>query len=135
MLNAKRYDVLAPMSSTNGSHLSCGSFAEGPSEEPGDEGSDGSDEEPAVGRQRHADAQEMINLHRIHSRFKRGVIDYIVAKSRRTKGISVGFLISDLNPQLCYTHSVCWHSITATHKISCDLLVLFQLLRGKLLMT
>ena len=34
--------------------------AEGASEEPGDEGSDGSDEEPAVGRQRHADSQEMI---------------------------------------------------------------------------
>lgn len=32
---------------------------EGASEEPGDEGSDGSDEEPAVGRQRHADAQEV----------------------------------------------------------------------------
>ena len=37
-----------------------GLSAEGPSEEPGDEGSDGSDEEPAVGCQRHADTQEMI---------------------------------------------------------------------------
>lgn len=40
--------------------MSCGSPAEGTSEEPGDEGSDGSDEEPALGCQRHADAQEMI---------------------------------------------------------------------------
>lgn len=39
------------------------SHAESTSEEPGDEDSDGSDEEPAVGRQRHADAQEMILLH------------------------------------------------------------------------
>lgn len=41
-----------------------GSPAEGTTEEPGDEGSDGSDEEPAVGCQRHADAQEiMVPLH------------------------------------------------------------------------
>lgn len=40
--------------------MPCGLSAEGPSEEPGDEGSDGSDEEPAVGCQCHADAQEMI---------------------------------------------------------------------------
>ncbi len=40
--------------------MSCGSPAEGTSEEPGDEGSDGPDEEPAVGRQRHADTQQMI---------------------------------------------------------------------------
>lgn len=46
------------MSLTNGSHLSCGPSAEGSSKEPGDEGSNGSDEEPAVGRQCHADAQE-----------------------------------------------------------------------------
>lgn len=38
--------------------LSC-SLPEGASEEPGDEGADGSDEEPAVGRQRHVDAEEM----------------------------------------------------------------------------
>lgn len=38
----------------------CGLPAEGASEEPGDEGADGSDEEPAVGRQCHADPQEMI---------------------------------------------------------------------------
>lgn len=37
-----------------------GSPAEGSTEEPGDEGSDGSDEEPAVGCQRHADAQEIM---------------------------------------------------------------------------
>lgn len=36
-----------------------GSPAEGTPEEPGDEGTDGSDEEPAVGCQRHADAQEV----------------------------------------------------------------------------
>lgn len=34
--------------------------AEGTPEEPRDEGSDGSDEEPAVGRQRHAHPQEVI---------------------------------------------------------------------------
>lgn len=38
--------------------LSCW-LPEGASEEPGDEGADGSDEEPAVGRQRHVDAEEM----------------------------------------------------------------------------
>lgn len=42
-------------------HLSCW-LAEGASEEPGDEGADGSDEEPAVGRQRHVDAEEMTVL-------------------------------------------------------------------------
>lgn len=41
-----------------------GSPAEGTTEEPRDEGSDGSDEEPAVGCQRHAYAQEiMVPLH------------------------------------------------------------------------
>lgn len=34
--------------------------AESAAEEPGDEGADGPDEEPAVGRQRHADPQEMM---------------------------------------------------------------------------
>lgn len=34
--------------------------AESAAEEPWDEGADGPDEEPAVGRQRHADAQEMM---------------------------------------------------------------------------
>lgn len=33
--------------------------AESAPEEPGDEGADGPDEEPAVGRERHADPQEM----------------------------------------------------------------------------
>lgn len=37
-----------------------GSPAEGPTEEPGDEGPDGSDEEPVVGCQRHADTQEIM---------------------------------------------------------------------------
>ena len=61
------------MSLTNGSHLSCAPPAEGTSKEPGDEGSDGSDEEPAVGRQCHADTQEMMNLHETHSLIKRGI--------------------------------------------------------------
>lgn len=39
-------------------YLSCW-LSEGASEEPGDEGADGSDEEPAVGHQRHVDAEEM----------------------------------------------------------------------------
>lgn len=39
-------------------YFSC-CLPEGASEEPGDEGADGSDEEPAVGRQRHVDAEEM----------------------------------------------------------------------------
>lgn len=34
-------------------------LAEGASEEPGDEGADGSDEEPSVGRQRYVDTEEM----------------------------------------------------------------------------
>lgn len=39
-------------------YLSCW-LAESTSEEPGDEGADGSDEEPRVGRQRYADTEEM----------------------------------------------------------------------------
>lgn len=38
----------------------CGSPAEGATEEPGDEGPDGSDEEPVVGCQRHAHTQEIM---------------------------------------------------------------------------
>lgn len=40
---------------------SSSSFAESTSKEPRDEGSYGSDEEPAVGRQCHVDTEEMIN--------------------------------------------------------------------------
>lgn len=39
-------------------YVSCW-LAEGASEEPGDEGADGSDEEPSVGRQRYVDTEEM----------------------------------------------------------------------------
>lgn len=35
-------------------------YAESAAEEPGDEGADGPNEEPAVGRQCHADPQEMM---------------------------------------------------------------------------
>jgi len=55
-------------------------MAESASEEPGAEGSDGPDEEPAVGRQRHADTQEV-----------RSSEDAPPPRRRRPAGIGPGF--------------------------------------------
>lgn len=75
--------------------------AEGASEEPGDEGADGSDEEPAVGRQRHADAQEVTR-----------------ALSHEEKHCSVGVWTASWQrgafSWIWNTGHLCWHFITET---------------------
>lgn len=58
-----------------------GSPAEGTTEEPGDEGSDGSDEEPVVGCQRHADTQEIM-LHPFLRRLPHGNNGSFMERSR-----------------------------------------------------
>lgn len=80
---------------------------EGASEEPGDEGSDGSDEEPAVGRQRHADAQEVtappetLLRHAFLHRQK----DCIVAKPGETReSVCFVFFCTGLFPLWCCHH-------------------------------